>query len=363
MPHDRKYFSGFCWGRLIAAWFGAVGMGLTLFGLGASTAQATNILVNPGFESGFSGWSAYSETSDVNLMIQQSSSSHGGAYRSYLCGYNSCTESLVQVVTIPSDATTTTLQFWYLISGTETSSSISYDTLAVNIDTPAGTTILKDFGTLSNLNDTGGNWVQSAPLDVSEYAGQTIMVAFIGRTDGSNPTHFFIDDVSLTTSTASTSTTVIEFYNTNLDNFFITANAGEAAAIDSGSAGPGWYRTGFTFKSGGSSSVCRFYGSQYPGPNSHFYTADAGECDYLIQLQSVTPSTEKRWNFESLDFQTTPAPNGACPAGTTPVYRAYNNGSNRGVDSNHRITTSMTAITQVVNDGWIFEGVVMCAPI
>ncbi len=156
---------------------------------------------------------------------------------------------------------------------------------------------------------------------------------------------------------------VVEFYNTNLDNYFITADAGEAAAIDNGSAGPGWIRTGGSFKSGGSTSVCRFYGSQSPGPNSHFYTVDPGECASLKQLQATTPATQKRWNFESLDFISTPSVEGQCPAGTKPVYRAYNNGFARGVDSNHRISTDQAAIAQVVARGWVNEGVVMCAPL
>lgn len=157
--------------------------------------------------------------------------------------------------------------------------------------------------------------------------------------------------------------TVVEFYNTNLDNYFITADANEAAAIDGGSAGPGWIRTGNSFKSGGSTPVCRFYGSQSPGPNSHFYTVDADECTYLKQLQVSTPVTQKRWNFESLDFISTPPSNGICLGGTVPVYRAYNNGFTRGADSNHRITSSQVAIQEVVNRGWNNEGVVMCAPI
>lgn len=156
-------------------------------------------------------------------------------------------------------------------------------------------------------------------------------------------------------------TPVIEFYNTNLDNYFITADANEAAQIDGGSAGPGWSRTGNTFNSGGSTPVCRFYGSQSPGPNSHFYTVDPSECAALKQLQATTPATQKRWNFESLDFISTPATNGACTAGTVPVYRAYNNGYSRGVDSNHRITSNLAAIQEVVSRGWSNEGVVMCA--
>jgi serine protease len=155
---------------------------------------------------------------------------------------------------------------------------------------------------------------------------------------------------------------VVEFYNDILDNYFITANATEALAIDFGSAGPGWARTGNTFKSGGTAQVCRFYGSVAPGPNSHFYTIDNTECTRLKQLQALATSTEKRWNFESLDFQSTPATNGGCATGKTPVYRAYNDGFMRGIDSNHRITSNAAAIQQVVGRGWISEGVVMCAP-
>jgi len=161
---------------------------------------------------------------------------------------------------------------------------------------------------------------------------------------------------------ASDNPIVVEFYNTNLDHYFITADSSEAAAIDGGSAGLGWTRTGNTFKSGGDTAVCRFYGSQSPGPNSHFYTLAGSECDGLKLLQATTPATQKRWNFESLDFVSTPASNGTCPSGTTPVYRAYNNGFNRGIDSNHRITSSTASIQEVVNRGWVNEGVVMCAP-
>ena len=46
-----------------------------------------------------------------------------------------------------------------------------------------------------------------------------------------------------------------------------------------------------------------------------------------------------------------------------PVYRAYNNGFARGVDSNHRITGSLTATQEVVPRGWSNEGIVTCAPL
>lgn len=156
--------------------------------------------------------------------------------------------------------------------------------------------------------------------------------------------------------------TVVEFHNVILDHYFITADANEVSAIDNGGSGPGWSRTGDTFKTGGDTLVCRFYGSLSPGPNSHFYTADADECAFLRQLQSTTPATERRWNFESNDFSTTPAVDRQCPAGLVPVHRAYNNGFARNIDSNHRITSNAAAIQAVVAGGWSDEGVVMCAP-
>ncbi|MBP8295745.1 MAG: hypothetical protein KAX84_06525 [Burkholderiales bacterium] len=154
---------------------------------------------------------------------------------------------------------------------------------------------------------------------------------------------------------------VVEFYNPDLDNYFITAEPVEQAFIDTGAVGR-WQRTGDAFATGGPNQVCRFYGSLSPGPNSHFYTADTAECAALKQLQAITPASEKRWNFESNDFATTPAVNGGCAGGLVPVYRAYNNGFARGVDSNHRITSNYAAYVETVAAGSIGEWVVMCAP-
>ena len=166
---------------------------------------------------------------------------------------------------------------------------------------------------------------------------------------------------ALTVKAADAAGEVVEYFHSVLDHYFITADPIEQAAVDSGAAGS-WQRTGNTFRTGGGSQVCRFYGSLSPGPNSHFYTADAAECAALKQIQATTPSTQKRWNFESNDFLTTPAANGACPAALVPVYRAYNNGFTLAIDSNHRITSNLVAHQQTVARGWANEGIVMCAP-
>jgi hypothetical protein len=159
---------------------------------------------------------------------------------------------------------------------------------------------------------------------------------------------------------------VVEYYNPDLDNYFITADAGEQAFVDSGAVGR-WQRTGNAFRSGGATQVCRFYGNEATnpatgkiyGPNSHFYTASQPECD---GLKSAYTAGAPSWKFEALDFNTSQLAGPACAPGTVPVYRAYNNGAARGVDSNHRLTTNRTAFQQVVARGWLDEGVAMCAP-
>jgi hypothetical protein len=160
--------------------------------------------------------------------------------------------------------------------------------------------------------------------------------------------------------------TVVEYFDRDLNNYFVTADPAEQAFVDSGAVGR-WQRTGNTFTAGGPNQVCRFYGNTTInsatgtifGPNSHFYTADPAECAGLKAL--YTP-TAKSWKFESNDFLTTPAVNGACASGLVPVYRAYNNGFAKGIDSNHRITSNIAAYQQTVAAGSIGEGIVMCAP-
>ena len=159
---------------------------------------------------------------------------------------------------------------------------------------------------------------------------------------------------------------VVEFYDPDIKNYFITADPVEQAFVDTGAVGR-WQRTGNAFEAGGPNQVCRFYGNANVnpatgtiyGPNSHFYTADVNEC---AGLKAIYTPTAKSWKFESNDFLTTPVAAGACPAGLAPVYRAYNNGFANGIDSNHRITTNYAAYQQMIAGGWIGEGVVMCAP-
>ena len=137
---------------------------------------------------------------------------------------------------------------------------------------------------------------------------------------------------------------VFDFRNAALDHYFRTANAGEAAGIDAGTAGPGWLRTGETWAAWlggplpGATEVCRFYGNvavspitgQRLGPNSHFYTFQGPECEQV--------KNDPGWVYEAPNKYFTVQPlAGQCPAGTLPVLRAYNRRFAQN-DSNHRLS-------------------------
>lgn len=157
-------------------------------------------------------------------------------------------------------------------------------------------------------------------------------------------------------------TTVVEYKNVLVNHYFLTANSVEMAAIDSGAAGPGWYRTGFGFSAytpesplcTGCQRVSRFYGTPGVGPNSHFFTASAAEAEGL-----KGPGTG--WNYEGVAFSiVVPDAAGACTAGLAPVYRLYNN---RWMfnDSNHRYVTDAAERASMIAAGWIDEGARFCS--
>ena len=148
----------------------------------------------------------------------------------------------------------------------------------------------------------------------------------------------------------------IEYYAAALDHYFITAFPDEAAALDAGTP-PGWTRTGYAFHSwksgtGPGNEACRFFGTPGLGPNSHFYTINAAECDIV----KANPG----WTFEALAFRAVePLSTGCAPEYAT-VTRLYNNGM--GGQANHRYLTDPAAIEATVAKGWSIEGPVFCVP-
>ncbi|MFI8351192.1 M4 family metallopeptidase [Streptomyces sp. NPDC085596] len=148
--------------------------------------SATQLLANPGFESGNTGWTASSGV----ITTDSGQASHGGSYKAWLDGYGSAhTDTLAQSVAIPAGCKAT-LTFYLHVDSAETTTSTQYDKLTLT----AGSTTL---ATYSNLNKATG-YVQKS-FDLSSLAGSTVSLKFTGVEDSSLQTSFVIDDTALTT--------------------------------------------------------------------------------------------------------------------------------------------------------------------
>ncbi|MEU6665631.1 putative Ig domain-containing protein [Streptomyces sp. NPDC046727] len=156
-------------------------------GGGGGGCTSAQLLANPGFESGSTGWTA---TSGV-ITNDTGEAAHGGSYYAWLDGYGSShTDTLSQSVTIPAGCKAT-LTFYLHIDTSETTNSTAYDKLTVT----AGSTTL---ATYSNVNHNSG-YAQKT-FDLSSLAGQTVTLKFNGVEDSSLQTSFVVDDTALTTS-------------------------------------------------------------------------------------------------------------------------------------------------------------------
>jgi hypothetical protein len=155
--------------------------------------------------------------------------------------------------------------------------------------------------------------------------------------------------------------TVVEYYNAALDHYFITPLPTEIDALDSGRIS-GWGRTGLVFdayataaeaQGAAVSPVCRFYIPPIHG-DSHFLSASPAECADVLAKVATDPNFSGYIEETSAEFYIAlPDPtSGACPAGTGPVYRLWN----QRADSNHRYTADAGARAAMVARGYAPEG-------
>ncbi|MFI6684798.1 hydrolase [Streptomyces sp. NPDC050485] len=154
---------------------------------------SAQLLANPGFESGSSGWTATSG------IINNSSAepARTGAYKAWLDGKGTAhTDTLAQTVTIPAGCAAS-LGFQLHIDTAETTRSRAYDTLKVQVLDGSGT-VLATLATYSNLNAAGG--YAQRTFDLGAYAGQTVTLKFTGTEGSKLQTSFVIDDTALTVS-------------------------------------------------------------------------------------------------------------------------------------------------------------------
>ncbi|XVV00052.1 S8 family peptidase [Actinosynnema sp. CA-248983] len=141
-------------------------------------------LVNPGFESGTTGWS--NATWTIAAWTGEGAP-RTGTRSSWISGYGyTATETLQQVVTVPAGCTNSTLSLYLKISTTEYEPAV-FDTFTIKAN---GTTL----ATYTNLNPSG---YALRTFNVGAYAGQSVTLTFTGAEDWSYRTSFVLDDLAL----------------------------------------------------------------------------------------------------------------------------------------------------------------------
>jgi hypothetical protein len=164
---------------------------VTVSNTGGACGTTQQLLANPGFESGNTGWTASS-----NVIGSSTTEARTGSWRALLGGRGlNISYTLEQQVTIPAAACTATLRFWLKITTTEDPSAAAWDTLQVQILDSTGI-LLETLATYSN-RDAGTGYVQRS-FNLSAYKGRTIRVSLPAQEDVYFTTRFFVDDTALT---------------------------------------------------------------------------------------------------------------------------------------------------------------------
>jgi subtilisin family serine protease len=149
-------------------------------------------LGNPGFESGWTIWEA---TPDVIDQWDPYQPPRSGTWNAWLVGYGFSTYDILQQpsITLPADCSSYQLTFWLHVDTAETTTSVEYDQLGVQVISGGSTTTLEVW---SNLDAAPGYSQQT--VDLSAFAGETITLRFLAIEDFFLYTSFVIDDTALT---------------------------------------------------------------------------------------------------------------------------------------------------------------------
>lgn len=147
----------------------------------------TDPIINPGFESGPTGWTE-SATNPRNLIINSGFPSgvtpHGGSWATRLGGAHLDTSYIQQQVTVP--AGTPYLAYWHWIDS-EDFCGWDYGSVLIN------GAVVHEYDLCSAENTNG--WVQKT-VNLSAYAGQSVQLRIRAVTDSSLNSNLFVDDVS-----------------------------------------------------------------------------------------------------------------------------------------------------------------------
>lgn len=146
-------------------------------------------IVNGGFEEGGVGWQ---QSSAGGYTLISDFHPHSGQLGAYLAGGNNADDTLSQQVVLPAAAVSITLTAWWAIATEE--AEIGFDRLTASVRRPDGAA-LAELWTIDS--SAAVNVWDQTEMDLTAYRGQTIVMQFRATTDASNPTDFYLDDISL----------------------------------------------------------------------------------------------------------------------------------------------------------------------
>ncbi len=273
--------------------------------------HVTELVVNGGFEDGLAGWTS-------SNFYPLSSYPHTGSGSAFAEGDNK-TGYMVQAITIPSEATSVTLAFWYNITSNEVCLISGDDWLTVSIiDSANSVTTVASY---SDCDKQTLGIYNPKFFDLTPYRGQTITLWFISTTDESAPTTFSIDDVSIKavmpdTMPPDTTITTQPLNPTNSTLAIFSFTSTEAGSTFQCQLDSGGYTacTSPMIYTGLADGSHAFYakatdaaGNTDPTPASYSWTIDTATPDTSITTQPLdrTSLTSAIFNFTSTEAGST----------------------------------------------------------
>ena len=167
---------------------GATGTTAFTFTVSGGGGPGSQLLGNPGFESGATVWTGTSGPITTNTGRPARS----GSWKLWLGGNGrTTTETINQSVTIPAGATSATLSYWIRTDTAESGSTV-YDRMRVQVVRGSTASTLRTF---TNVG-TSSTYTRHTH-DLSSYAGQTVTIRFLMNEDVSLQTSFVVDDTAL----------------------------------------------------------------------------------------------------------------------------------------------------------------------
>jgi hypothetical protein len=155
----------------------------------AAPIACAELISNGGFEAQGTGWT---QSSVGGFDLISTFYPRTGSWGAYLGGANNADDRVSQQIIVPSNPISVSLTAWWAIATEEPGAG--FDRMTISLLQPNGA-LLQDLFTVDS-SATVNLWDQ-AEADLTQYAGQTIVLRFRATTNASSPTDFYVDDISV----------------------------------------------------------------------------------------------------------------------------------------------------------------------